>query len=130
MGTLVATAARAGLWARSHPKEAARIANRYWKQPLKVVEYALLTPPDRVVYDRFRPKTEELQEMADLMARYGLLEDSAIDGLVENRFARQVDLTQITDLKSVMETAYARRHGKGAVLAKTDPGALPHPLRR
>jgi NitT/TauT family transport system substrate-binding protein len=130
VATLVAAAARAGLWARSHPGAAARIANRYWKQPLEVVEYALSTPPNRVVYDRFCPKSEELQKMADLMARYGLVEDNTIDGLVEDRFARQVDLARITDLNSVMETATAPRRATGVDLAKTDAGLSPGPQRR
>jgi NitT/TauT family transport system substrate-binding protein len=130
VATLVAAAARAGLWARSHTAAAARIANRYWKQPLEVVEYALSTPPNRVVYDRFCPKSGELQEMADLMTRYGLVEDNTIDGLVEDRFARKVDLARITDLNSVMETATAPRRATVVDLAKTDAGSSPDPRRR
>ena len=39
--SLVQGAARSGLWARSHTKEAARIAASYWNQPAELVEFAL-----------------------------------------------------------------------------------------
>lgn len=100
---LVQGAARAGYWARSHPGEAAEIASKYWNQPADFVEYMLTTPRDRIVYDRFTPKEDEIQFLADEMRRFKLLENTNISGLVEDRFAREADLDGITDLKSVLD---------------------------
>ncbi len=106
VSALVCSAARAGLWAEKHPLKAARIVNRYWKQPPEVVKYALTTPKGRIVYDQFCPRTDELQKIADLMVRYHLIGSNDIQGLVEDRFARDADLKQITDLKSILKAAY------------------------
>jgi len=99
---LVEGAARSGLWARKHKKEAAKIATRYWNQPQDLVEYALDTPPGRIVYDRFVPKEAELQDMADLMVRFGLLKNGDIDGLVEDRFARRVGNPTISTVADII----------------------------
>ncbi|MHC4455600.1 MAG: ABC transporter substrate-binding protein [Planctomycetota bacterium] len=98
---LVQGAARSGIWAENNPGEAARIASRYWNQPVELVEYALTTPKNRIVYDRFVPKQEEMQHMADLMVRFGLIEDKNISGLIEDRFARAADLSGVTDFASI-----------------------------
>jgi NitT/TauT family transport system substrate-binding protein len=101
--SLVQGAARAGYWARSHPKEAAKIAAEYWNQPADFVEYVLTTPPDRTVYDRFTPKTDEIQLLADEMVRFKLLENSNISGLVDDRFAKSANLNGITDIGSIVD---------------------------
>jgi NitT/TauT family transport system substrate-binding protein len=100
---LVQGAARAGYWAREHPEEAARIIARYWNQSADFVEYALTTPPNRIVYDRFLPKEEEIQFLADQMVKYSLLENNNISGLVDDRFAKAVNLEGITDTKSILQ---------------------------
>lgn len=100
--TLVQGAARSGLWAKAHPKEAAAIAARYWNQPVDLVEYALQTPKDRIVYDRFVPKEQEMQHLAEQMVRFKLLDENDITGLVEDRFAKDADLKGITDIKSIL----------------------------
>ncbi len=100
--SLVQGAARSGYWAQNHPKEAARIAAQYWNQPVELVEYALSTPPNRIVYDRFVPKYEEMQFLADQMVRFGLLEHRNIDGLIDDRFAKNASLSNITDYKSIL----------------------------
>ena len=102
VGSLVQGAARAGYWARSHPKEAAEIAGSYWNQPADFVEYVLTTPPGRIVYDRFTPKQDEIQFLADEMQRFNLLETTNISGLADERFARAANLDGITDLKSIL----------------------------
>ncbi len=99
---MVSAAARAGIWAGKHPDEAARIASRYWNQSRALVHHALTTPPDRIVYDRFVPKKGELQHMADLMLRYQLTEQADIGGLVEDRFARNVSVSGIDALDSIL----------------------------
>ena len=99
---LVEGAARSGYWAHGHPKEAAAIAAQYWNQPPELVEYALRTPRDRIVYDRFVPKQEEMQFLADQMVRFGLLENNDINGLIDDRFAKNADLQHITNNESIL----------------------------
>lgn len=99
---LVQAAARSGMWAKKRPKEAAAIVAKYWNQPLDLVEYALQTPPNRIVYDRFVPKEQEIQYLADQMVRFGLLEKSNISSLVDDSFATNANLDGITDLKSIL----------------------------
>ena len=99
---LVQGAARSGYWARNNPKEAAKIACQYWNQPEKLVEYALETPPDRIVYDQYIPKEKEMQYLADQMVRFDLLKKNDIKGLVEDRFAKQANVEGVTDFNSIL----------------------------
>ncbi len=102
---LVQGAARAGIWAEKNTKKAAWIASRYWKQPVVLVEYALTTTKKRIVYDRFVPKQEEMQHMADLMLHFNLLINNDISGLIEDRFAKAVDLRDVNDLESIIRSS-------------------------
>ena len=99
---LVETAARSGLWAGRHPDEAARIASGYWNQSVELVRHALTTPNGRVIYDRFVPKTAEIQTMADFMVRYDLARHADITGLVEDRFALAASIEGIDGLDSIL----------------------------
>jgi len=99
---LVQGAARSGIWAGAHPEEAARIVAPYWNQPLAFVAYVLTTPPNRFVYDRYTPKEEEMQFLADEMKRFKLLESADIKGLVDDRFAREANMEGITDFQSIL----------------------------
>jgi NitT/TauT family transport system substrate-binding protein len=99
---LVQGAARSGLWAKDHPKEAARIAAQYWNQPVALVEYALQTPPGRIVYDRFIPKESEIRQLADTMVHFKLLNNNDVHGLVDDRFARKANLEGVTDFNSIL----------------------------
>lgn len=96
---LVEGAARSGIWAAKNTQAAARIAGQYWNQPVELVEYALSTPPNRIRYDQFVPKDEEMQRMADLMVHFGLLTSGDITGTVEDRFAKAADLSEVTDIE-------------------------------
>jgi len=104
--TLVDGAVRSGLWAQMNPDEAAKIASLYWNQPLDLVEYAMSTPKDRIKFDKFIPVEKELQYMADLMQRYGLIENSDISDLVYDQFAHEVDLQNIEGLESILPIEY------------------------
>ena len=97
VGLLVESAARSGMWAMQHRQAAARIVAEYWNQPVDLVEYALNTPENRIRYDQFTPRYEEMQTMADLMVQFGLIAGNDIAGLVEDRFARNVRLDRLTD---------------------------------
>ena len=103
IATLVRGAARSGMWAKKHPQQAARIASLYWNQPQDLVNYALTTPQNRIVYDRFVPDIHELQYMADLMQKYGLLKKNDITGLVDDRFAKMSDLQNISSLDTILQ---------------------------
>ncbi len=105
---MVQAAARAGLWTREHPAEAAEILSRYWNQPVDLVRYALETPADRIVYDRFLPREDELRYMAEEMQRFGLLERVDVRGLVDDRFAKQAILDRLTDVDSIVNVPSER----------------------
>ena len=100
---LVEGAVRSGIWARDNISQAAEIASSYWGQPLPLVAYALNTPEKRIVYNRYVPIGEELQYMARLMVRFGLLEDQSVDGLVDDRFARKADVSGIAGIDSILK---------------------------
>lgn len=99
---LVEGAARSGIWAAQNTPAAARIAAQYWNQPVELVEYALSTPLDRIRYDQFVPKQEEMQRIADLMVHFNLLTSNDISGLVEDRFAKAANLSEVTDIESIL----------------------------
>lgn len=96
---MVESSARTGVWAEKNPHEVARIASRYWNQSPEVIYYALTRPEKRVRYNLYEPKEEEMQEMADMMVAFGLIESNNIEGLVEPRFARSVNLEGAEDLE-------------------------------
>ena len=100
---IVNGAVRSGMWASKKPKEAVKIAAKYWNQPVKLLEYAFTTPKNRILYDKYIPKESEMQEMADLMKTYKLLEQTNIDGLVDDRFAKSVKVEDIPDIKSILK---------------------------
>lgn len=100
--TLVQGAARSGVWAKEHPEKAAQIASQYWNQTVELVQYALTQPENRIRYDLFVPQMEEMQKMADLMFKFGLIKNTAIDGLIEDKFAKTADLTYVTDTGNIL----------------------------
>jgi NitT/TauT family transport system substrate-binding protein len=100
---LVQGAVRSGQWAKHNIPQAAQIAARYWGQPLGLVEYAMSTPSNRIKFDKFTPRHEEMQHMADMMKDFGLIKDNVIAGLVEDRFAREANLDGISDLDSILK---------------------------
>ncbi len=99
---LVDSAARSGLWAQNNPKEAAKIASLYWNQSQELVEYAMTTPNDRIVFEKFVPQEKEMQYMANLMQHFGLIESNNISGLIDDSFARDADLQNIEGLESIL----------------------------
>lgn len=100
---IVNAAVRSGMWASKKPKEAVKIAAKYWNQPVALLEYAFTTPKNRILYDKYIPKENEMQEMADLMKKYKLLEQTDIKGLVDDQFAKSVKIESITDIKSILK---------------------------
>lgn len=99
---LVQAAARSGLWAKNNLKEASVIVSSYWNQPADLVEYAMNTPPNRIVFDKFIPKYDEMQYLADLMVKFKLLQSNDIQGLIDDSFAKKANLEKVSDLKSIL----------------------------
>ncbi len=90
-------AARSGLWAQQHLDKAAQIASKYWNVPLPLVNYALNTPKNRILFNLYTPKESEIQAIADDMLSLGLSKTNNISGLVDDQFAKQVNTNQLTD---------------------------------
>ncbi|RWX49365.1 NitT/TauT family transport system substrate-binding protein [Candidatus Electrothrix marina] len=95
-------AVRSGIWAEKHPDEAAEIAAQYWSQPVELVQYALHASGGRTLYDQYLPKIEEMQEIADLMVRYKLIDNNKIDGLVDQQFAKNVDTGHVETIDDIL----------------------------
>ncbi|MBR9980482.1 MAG: ABC transporter substrate-binding protein [Desulfatitalea sp.] len=103
VNALVQSAIRSGIWARDHLDQAGQIASRYWGQPADLVEYALNTPSGRLVFDQYLPSQEEMQELADTMKTFGLIEKADIEGLVDADFARRANLSGIDTLDDILK---------------------------
>ncbi|MFC1589368.1 ABC transporter substrate-binding protein [Pseudomonadota bacterium] len=95
-------AVRSGLWAQKNTKEAVEIASMYWNQSPELVEYALTTPRDRIIFDKYLPVEEEMQHMADLMQHFGLTENNDVTGLIDDQFANDANLQNIGGLESIL----------------------------
>ncbi len=89
---MVQGAARSGIWANENKIQAAEIASEYWNQSLELVKYVFETSADRIVYDRYKPEESEIQEIADLMQHFGMVENNNIDGLVDDSFAKNINM--------------------------------------
>jgi NitT/TauT family transport system substrate-binding protein len=98
--SFVQGAARASLWAGAHQEQAAEIAAAYWSQPPDVAKFALGSR--KVIFDKFVPKQTEMQHVADLMAKHGLIVDSKIDGLVDDQFAAAVKIEDVASLDDIL----------------------------
>ena len=84
---LVRGIAESGEWAEGHRLEAARVAAPYFRQDERVVRYVLTQPPDRVSYRMLTPTDEEMQKIADMALKAGILEKPvSISELVDRRF--------------------------------------------
>jgi NitT/TauT family transport system substrate-binding protein len=95
-------AVRSGVWAEKHPDEAAEIAAKYWSQPVDLVTYALHASGGRTLYDQYLPKIKEMQEIADLMVRYGLIESNNIQGIIDSQFAENADTGHVESLGDIL----------------------------
>ena len=71
---LVRGIAESGEWAETHRIDAARVASPYFRQDEKVVRFVLTNPPDRVSYRMLNPSDEDLQTIADMGFKAGILE--------------------------------------------------------
>ena len=84
---LVRGVAESGEWAETHRLEAARVAAPYFKQDQKLLTFVLTQPPDRVSYRMLTPTDEDIQQIADMGLKAGILDkpQRAAD-IVDRRF--------------------------------------------
>jgi NitT/TauT family transport system substrate-binding protein len=84
---LVRGIAESGEWAEGHRLEAAKVAAPYFRQDEKVVRYVLTQPPDRVSYRMLTPTDEDLQRIADMALKAGILEKPiSMKDLIDREF--------------------------------------------
>ena len=71
---LVRGIAQSGEWAETHRLQAAQLVAPYFRQKEKVVRYVLTTPPNRVSYRMLTPDDKEMQRIADMAWKAGVLQ--------------------------------------------------------
>src|SRR5688572_23407797 len=71
---LVRGIAESGEWEEQHRIEAAKVVSPYFRQDENLVRFVLTKPPDRVSYRMLDPSDEEMQRIADMALRAGLLQ--------------------------------------------------------
>lgn len=71
---LVRGIAESGEWAEIHRLGAAKVAAPYFRQDETVVRYVLTQPPDRVSYRMLTPTDEDLDKIAEMALRAGILQ--------------------------------------------------------
>jgi NitT/TauT family transport system substrate-binding protein len=84
---LVRGIAESGEWAETHRVRAASVVAPYFRQDEALIRHVLTEPPDRVSYRMLNPTDVELQEIADMALRAGILEKRAdMRDLVDRSF--------------------------------------------
>jgi NitT/TauT family transport system substrate-binding protein len=84
---LVRGIAESGEWAETHRIEAAKVVSPYFRQDEALVRYVLTQPPDRVSYRMLTPSDEELQQIADMAIKAGILQKPLdVKELVDREF--------------------------------------------
>lgn len=103
---LVEGAIRSGEWVRTHERQAAAIASRYWGHSPELILYAMNTPPSRVKFELGVPVKDEVREMFDAMVEAKLLDASharVVDEIVDDHFARGARTGNLTgDVRSIL----------------------------
>lgn len=75
---LVRGIADSGEWAETHRLEAAKIAAPYYRQNEKLVRFVLTQPKDRVSYRMLTPTDQDIQQIADMALKAGLISKPAL----------------------------------------------------
>jgi NitT/TauT family transport system substrate-binding protein len=84
---LVRGIAESGEWAEQHRLDAAAVAAPYFRQDEKLIRFVLTQPPDRVSYRMLDPSDRDLQRIADMALRAGILRTSInVRELVDRSF--------------------------------------------
>jgi NitT/TauT family transport system substrate-binding protein len=91
---LVRGIAESGEWAETHRVQAASVVTPYFRQDETLIRYVLTEPPDRVSYRMLNPTDREMQEIADMGLRAGILE-------------KRVEIRDIVDRSFIPDTIRA-----------------------
>jgi NitT/TauT family transport system substrate-binding protein len=84
---LVRGIAESGQWAEEHRLGAAKVVAPYFRQDEKLVRYVLTQPLDRVSYRMLIPTKAEMQKIADMAFKTGILEKPiSVDEVLDLRF--------------------------------------------
>ena len=84
---LVRGIAQSGEWAENHRVQAAKVVSPYFRQDEKLVRFVLTTPPDRVSYRMLTPSDPEMQKIADMALKAGVLKKPLdVRELVDRQF--------------------------------------------
>ncbi|MBV8318748.1 MAG: ABC transporter substrate-binding protein [Planctomycetaceae bacterium] len=84
---LVRGIAASGAWAEGHRVAAAQVAAPYFRQDEKVLRFVLTRPPDRVSYRMLTPSDAELDRIATMAVKAGILDRPlAMGDLIDRRF--------------------------------------------
>ena len=84
---LVRGIAESGEWAERHRVEAAKLVSPFFRQDEKLVRYVLTEPPDRVSYRMLTPEDKDMQLIADMALKAGVLAQPAnIHEVVDRQF--------------------------------------------
>jgi NitT/TauT family transport system substrate-binding protein len=84
---LVRGIAESGEWAETHRLEAAKVVSPYFRQDEKLVRYVLTQPPDRVSYRMLTPTDADLQQIADMALKAGILtKPISMQDLIDRQF--------------------------------------------
>ena len=94
---LVRGVAESGEWAETHRTEAAHLVAPYYRQDEKLVSF-VLNQPGRVSYRQLTPTDAEMQQIADMALKMGLLKQPvAMSDLIDRQFIPQnIQPAQIT----------------------------------
>lgn len=71
---LVRGIAESGEWAERNRLDAAKVVSPYFRQDENLVRFVLTKPPDRVSYRMLNPSDAEMQRIADMALKAGLLQ--------------------------------------------------------
>gem|GEM_PF-6811086 len=66
------------------------------------MNYALNTPDNRILFDKYMPVEAEIQQLADMMQHFNLTEDRDITGLVEDKYAMNADIQAVESLSDII----------------------------
>jgi len=84
---LVRGIAESGQWAETHRTGAAKVVAPYFRQDEKLLNYVLTTPPNRVSYAMLNPSDKDIQKIADMALKMGLLKQRMLaKDILDRRF--------------------------------------------
>jgi NitT/TauT family transport system substrate-binding protein len=94
-----------GEWTEQNRPDAAKLASRYFGQDVKLLNYVLTQPADRVTYRNLNPTDEELNKILDMGMSLGFIKKRvSMDDLMDRSFfpsqikPANVDMTRLDEI--------------------------------